>query len=82
MPRVDMVTLTQPKSKGDVGLIPFVTPVQNLLAKVILFAMEEQEEVHPLQKILKVLFKKLSRIKWGVDDFSWVINECKNQQYS
>lgn len=36
------------KKEGRVGLIPFVTQVQSFPEKVILFAMEEIEELHPL----------------------------------
>lgn len=69
MPRVDIEMLSQPKCKGGVGLIPYTRQVQCLPTKMVIFAMERREEVHPLQVILRVLFKALSLKKWALTTF-------------
>lgn len=53
MLRMDIDMLSQPKRKGGVGLIPSTMHVQCLPTKMVIFAMEDGDVVHPLQVILR-----------------------------
>lgn len=66
--RVDILTITSPKSQGGVALISLTDQGTALASKLVLWATED--DVHPLQCILQGKIQELSFRRWGTRDFS------------
>lgn len=75
--RVDYGTLFKPKEEGDLGLVSIKGQTFSLATKVVLLVVEEEE--HTLHCIVREKIVDLSKHRWGLRDYSWLVSGCKTK---